>query len=68
MASSLPSVLGAISDLMPLSYAVDAMGALTAGGPGSGSGGSVGADLAVVAGFAVAALALGAVTLRRRTP
>lgn len=65
---ALPSVLGAISDLMPLSYAVDAMGALTAGGPGSGSGGSVWADLAVVAGFAVAALALGAVTLRRRTP
>jgi ABC-2 type transport system permease protein len=45
------------------------MGALTAGGPaGPGPDGSVWADLAVVAGFAVAALALGAVTLRRRTP
>jgi len=57
--------------VLPLSYAVDAMGVLTAGGPGGGSGGaggSVWADLAVVAGFALAALALGAVTLRRRTP
>ncbi|WP_300386594.1 ABC transporter permease [uncultured Nocardioides sp.] len=68
---ALPSVLGAVSDVLPLSYAVDAMGVLTAGGPGGGSGGaggSVWADLAVVAGFALAALALGAVTLRRRTP
>ncbi|MDP3378968.1 MAG: ABC transporter permease [Brevundimonas sp.] len=60
----LPGVLEAISDVMPLSYAVDAMTALTA----SGGTGEVAVDLAVVAGFALAALALGAATLRRRTP
>lgn len=60
----LPGVLEAISDVMPLSYAVDAMTALTA----SGDTGEVAVDLAVVAGFALAALALGAATLRRRTP
>jgi hypothetical protein len=49
--------------VLPLSYAVDAMSTLTAGGSGS-----VGPDLAVVVGFVVLSLALGAVTLRRRTP
>jgi ABC-2 type transport system permease protein len=65
----MPTVLSAISDLLPLSYAVDAMTAVATttsdafGGVDSG----VWADLAVVAGFAVASLALGAATLRRRT-
>lgn len=60
----LPDVLGAISDVLPLSYAVDAMRSLAT----TTSTGEAWADLGVIAGFAVAALALGAVTLRRRTP
>jgi ABC-2 type transport system permease protein len=59
----LPDVLGAVSDVLPLSYAVDAMQTLTS----TTSTGDVWRDLAVVAGFAVAGLALGAATLRRRT-
>jgi ABC-2 type transport system permease protein len=61
---SLPDVLHAISDVLPLSYATDAMQTLV----GSTSTGEVWGDLAVVVAFAVAALALGAATLRRRTP
>ncbi len=60
---ALPPVLSAISDLLPLSYAVDAMQSLVA----SADTADAWADLAVVAGFAVAGLALGAATLRRRT-
>lgn len=60
----LPSVLHGVSDVTPLSYAVDAMQRLV----GSSSTGRVWADLAVVAGFTLAGLALGAATLRRRTP
>lgn len=60
----LPGVLEAISDVLPLSYAVDAMQALTT----AGDTGEAWTDLGVIAGFAVAALALGAITLRRRTP
>ncbi|WP_121253206.1 ABC transporter permease [Nocardioides ferulae] len=59
----LPDVLEVISDALPLSYAVDAMTQLTV----SSSTGEVWSDLAVVAAFAVAVLALGAATLRRRT-
>jgi len=62
--SSLPSVLDAISDVLPLSYAVDAMQHLVA----SSSPGTVWRDLAIVAAFALAGLMLGAATLRRRTP
>ncbi len=60
----LPEVLDAISDALPLSYAVDAMQHLTR----STSTGEVWADLGVVSAFVVAGLALGAATLRRRTP
>ena len=60
---AMPDVLGAISDVLPLSYAVDAMSHLTV----SASTGEVWGDLAVVAAFAVGGLALGAATLRRRT-
>ncbi|CAI9400180.1 ABC transporter permease [Nocardioides sp. T2.26MG-1] len=60
----LPDVLGAISDVLPLSYAVDAMQHLTT----SSATGQVWRDIAVVAVFAAAGLALGAATLRRRTP
>jgi ABC-2 type transport system permease protein len=59
----LPAVLSAISDLLPLSYAVDAMETLTE----STSTADVWRDLAVVGAFAVAFLGLGAATLRRRT-
>lgn len=59
----LPPVLEAVSDVLPLSYAVDAMQHLV----DSSTSGSVWGDLAVVVGFAAAGLALGAVTLRRRT-
>jgi ABC-2 type transport system permease protein len=60
----LPGALEAISDVLPLSYAVDAMQHLTQ----SASTGQVWRDVGIVACFAVAGLALGAATLRRRTP
>jgi ABC-2 type transport system permease protein len=59
----LPDVLHEVSDLLPLSYAVDAMSHLAS----TSSASEVWQDLTVVAGFAVAGLALGAATLRRRT-
>lgn len=59
----LPGVLGAVSDLLPLSYAVDAMTHLSL----ATTTAEVWADLAVVGGFVLAGLALGAATLRRRT-
>ncbi len=61
---TLPGVLHAVSDVLPLSYAVDAMTHLTRGTSTS----EVWADLLVVVAFAIGALALGAATLRRRTP
>ena len=60
---ALPEVLATVSDVLPLSYAVDAMQTLTR----SATSGEVWGDLGVVAGFALAALGLGAATLRRRT-
>ena len=60
----LPDVLRGISDVLPLSYATDAMQGLVT----STATADVWRDLMVVAGFAVAALAGGAATLRRRTP
>jgi ABC-2 type transport system permease protein len=60
----LPDVLHGISDVLPLSYATDAMQALVT----STSTGDVWRDLAIVTGFSLAALAGGAATLRRRTP
>ena len=60
---ALPDVLSAISDVLPLSYAVDAMETLTR----TTATADVWQDLAVVACFALAGLALGAATLRRRT-
>ena len=66
----MPDVLSAISDVLPLSYAVDAMTAVstTTSDAFAGVDAGVWADLGVVAAFAVAALGLGAATLRRRTP
>ncbi len=61
---SLPDVLSTVSDVLPLSYAVDAMQRLqTTAGLDAGFG----VDVTVVAGFVVAAVVLGAATLRRRT-
>ena len=59
----LPGVLEPISDVLPLSYAVDAMREVQAVADPSVTG-----DLAVVVGFSLALLAFGAATLRRRTP
>ena len=61
---AMPPVLEAVSALLPLSYAVDAMEELV----GAADQSEVWASVAVVACFAVAALGLGAATLRRRTP
>ena len=61
---SMNAVLHALSDVLPMSYAVDAMSRLTAD---AGVGAAVLTDLAVVAGCVLLALALGAATLRRRT-
>ena len=58
-------VLHALSSVLPLSYAVDALRAITTD---STVATETWVDLAVVAGCTVLALALGAVTLRRRTP
>jgi ABC-2 type transport system permease protein len=66
----MPPVLEAISSVLPLSYAVDAMTAVatTTSTAFGGVDGSVWSDLVVVVGFALAGLGLGAATLRRRTP
>jgi ABC-2 type transport system permease protein len=61
---ALPDVLEAVSNVLPLSYAVDAMTHLTT----STESGQVWQDLLVVVAFALGGLALGAATLRRRTP
>jgi ABC-2 type transport system permease protein len=61
----LPDVLNAVSDVLPLSYAVDAMRSVTVD---SDAAASVLADVGIVAAFVAGALALGSATLRRRTP
>jgi ABC-2 type transport system permease protein len=62
--AGLPDVLHEVSNVLPLSYATDAMQSLVA----SSATGDVWRDLGIVVAFALAALALGAATLRRRTP
>ncbi|MGH3507959.1 MAG: ABC transporter permease [Nocardioidaceae bacterium] len=61
---ALPEVLGAISNLLPLSYAVDAMQHLQSSADLSTE---LLRDLGVIVGFIVGSLMLGAATLRRRT-
>jgi ABC-2 type transport system permease protein len=61
---SMQTVLSWLSDVFPLSYAVDAMTRLTESG---GVGALVIRDLAIIVGVMILALALGAATLRRRT-
>ena len=61
----LPSVLQPISDVLPLSYAVDAMNAVAAQTEPLGEAVP---DLAVIALWIAGSLLLGSLTLRRRTP
>jgi hypothetical protein len=60
----MPRPLELASDVLPLTYVVDAMQRAVA----TGGTGREYADLLIVAGCVLAAVALGAVTLRRRTP
>ncbi|MBF6202464.1 ABC transporter permease, partial [Nocardia cyriacigeorgica] len=57
--------LEAISNVMPLSYAVDALQQVSVSPEPTAT---MWRDIAVVAGLAIVALCLGAATLRRRTP
>jgi ABC-2 type transport system permease protein len=61
----LPDALHAVSTALPLSYAVDAMRTVTTDASG---GMAVARDVLIVLLFAIGAIALGAATLRRRTP
>jgi ABC-2 type transport system permease protein len=60
----LPRVLETIANVLPLTYAVDAMQHVSRQ---TGLSGQVYKDVAVVLGFALVALLLGAATLRRKT-
>jgi ABC-2 type transport system permease protein len=60
----LPAALDAVAAVLPATYAYDALLAVAAGDTGPG----LVADVAVVVGAIVVALALAAATLRRRTP
>ncbi|MFH8248814.1 ABC transporter permease [Microbacterium sp. B2969] len=60
----MPDALYAISKVLPLSYAIDAINAVTAGEEGW----DVYGPLLVVLGFLVGSLILASLTLRRRTP
>jgi ABC-2 type transport system permease protein len=61
----LPDVLEAISEWLPLSFAIDALGAVA---DGSRDAGWVGMKLLVIGAWIVGSIVLGSVTLRRRTP
>jgi len=60
----MPSLLEAVSNVLPMSYAIDAMQELV----GAADTVEVWGNVLVVGAFALGALALGAATLRRRTP
>ena len=60
----MPEVLEAISDWLPLSHAIDAVNAVAAGDAGD----DLWQALLIVVAFAVGALAVASLTLRRRTP
>jgi ABC-2 type transport system permease protein len=63
--SSLPALLRWVGEVLPMTYAVDAVHVLQAGTTLTGT---YWRDIGVVVGFIVAILVLGAATLRRRTP
>ncbi|WP_336651930.1 MULTISPECIES: ABC transporter permease [unclassified Leucobacter] len=60
----MPDALHTISDWLPLSYAIDAVNAVTRGDEGW----DLGRPLIVIAAVTLVALGLAALTLRRRTP
>jgi ABC-2 type transport system permease protein len=62
--ASMDHALRVVSDVLPLTYAVDAMQRVTAS---TGASRSVGIDVVVVVASTISALLLGAATLRRRT-
>ncbi len=62
--SSMPRLLRIVSDVLPVTYAYDALMRVTTGLAGR----RLALDIAVTLGSVVVALALGAATLRRRTP
>jgi ABC-2 type transport system permease protein len=61
----MPAGLHALSDLLPMSYAVDGMRHLTSE---ASANAALWGDIAIVLAFAAGALLLGAGTLRRQTP
>jgi ABC-2 type transport system permease protein len=61
----MPDVLYSISDWLPLSHAIDALNAVSTG---SEDDAYVVGKLVIIAAFAVGAVLLGSITLRRRTP
>ena len=61
----MPDVLQTVSDWLPLSHAIDALNAVASD---SEDAAYVGGQLLILAAFAVGAVALGSITLRRRTP
>lgn len=60
----MPDALYAISDWLPLSHAIDALNAIATN---SEDAAYVGRKLLIIAAFAVAAIVLGSISLRRRT-
>lgn len=60
----MPAVLEAVSRVLPLTYGIDALQQLAAGATFV----DVRGDVLVISGFIVAAVVVGATTLRRRTP
>lgn len=62
--NQLPGGLRQLSDVLPLSYAVDAMSAVQTR---VDAGGEVTRNVLIIVGFALLSLALGSLTLRRRT-
>ncbi|MCU1526090.1 MAG: antibiotic transporter permease [Microbacteriaceae bacterium] len=61
----LPDVLHAISDWLPLSHAIDALNAVATDSEGAGY---IGGKLLIIAAYAIGAVILGSITLRRKTP
>jgi ABC-2 type transport system permease protein len=60
----LPDGLRQISDWLPLSHAIDALNAVATGSEGAEY---VGGELLIIGAFALGAVVLGSLTLRRRT-
>lgn len=62
--ADLPEALRIISDWLPLSHAINALNAVATNDQGAGY---IGNELLIIAAYAVGAIVLGAITLRRRT-